>query len=128
MEDRSFQRSTPPATAEQSPRYLPNQQQTACGSVILPALHAAMYRRRCRLASLEPKPNDAETTSKEVEQFDRSVRIHHKMARAVEEIMNSFNKLDQLDMEDPVNMGPGVNAVLDAFLEEVLVRLQPKGH
>lgn len=127
MEDRSFHRSTTPTTAEQS-RHPPNQQQTACGSVVLPALHAAMYRRRCRLASLEPGPSNAETTSKEVEQFDRSVRIHHKMARAVEEIVNSFNKLDQLDMEDPVNMGPGVNAVLDAFLEEVLVRLQPTDH
>jgi serine/threonine-protein kinase 24/25/MST4 len=131
MEDRSFaHRSTPPTPTsdKHSPRPLPEAERaTACGSVILPALRAAMDRRRHHLARLEPgrNPNDPQATAEEERVFDRSVRIHRGMEQVAEDIARSFNNLHRWDMEDPVDMGGGVDAVLDAFLEEILVRLQP---
>jgi serine/threonine-protein kinase 24/25/MST4 len=41
------------------------------------------------------------------------------------EISGLMTRLHQLDMTDPVPMGGGVDAVLDVFLEEILVRVQP---
>jgi len=130
MEDRTFaQRSNPPTpTCDISPRPLPEAERaTACGSVILPALRAAMDRRRGHLVCLEPgrNPNDPPATPEQEKQFDRSVRIHRGMEQVAEDIARSFNNLHRWDMEGPVDMGGGVDAVLDAFLEEILVRLQP---
>jgi serine/threonine-protein kinase 24/25/MST4 len=47
------------------------------------------------------------------------------MEQMADEIAQSFANLHCWDAEAPVQMGGGVDAVLDAFLEEVLVRLQP---
>ncbi|CAG8283383.1 unnamed protein product [Penicillium salamii] len=127
MEDRPFNRSTPPTPTQLSPRPLPDDRVTACGSVILPALRAAMDRRRRHLVRLEPGRNPAEppATPEEEQLFDRSVRVHRGMEQVAEEIARSFSNLQRWDMEDSIDMGGGVDAVLDAFLEEVLVRLQP---
>ncbi|KAJ5497055.1 hypothetical protein N7463_009042 [Penicillium fimorum] len=133
MDDRAFpHRSTPPTptSSEQmrSTRPLPEPERaTACGTVILPALRAAMDRRRNHLVRLEPgrNPNDPPATPEQEKDFDRSVRIHHGLEKVAEDIARAFNSLHHWDMERPVDMGGGVDAVLDAFLEEVLVRLQP---
>ncbi|CAI7593616.1 unnamed protein product [Penicillium glandicola] len=133
MDDRSIShRSTPPTPTSSehkgSARPLPEiERATACGSVILPALRAAMDRRRNHLVRLEPgrNPNDPPATPEEEKDFDRSVRIHHGLEKVAEDIARAFNNLHHWDMEGPVDMGGGVDAVLDAFLEEVLVRLQP---
>ncbi|CAG7929364.1 unnamed protein product [Penicillium olsonii] len=125
MEERPFNRSTPPTP--NSPRPLPDDRVTACGSVILPALRAAMDRRRRHLVRLEPgrNPGEPPATPEEEQIFDRSVRVHRGMEQVAEEIARSFSNLQRWDMEDSIDMGGGVDAVLDAFLEEVLVRLQP---
>ncbi|KAJ5812692.1 hypothetical protein N7447_009715 [Penicillium robsamsonii] len=120
----------PPTSSEQkrSTRPLPEPERaTACGTVILPALRAAMDRRRNHLVRLEPgrNPNDPPATPEQEKDFDRSVRIHHGLEKVAEDIARAFNSLHHWDMESPVEMGGGVDAVLDAFLEEVLVRLQP---
>ncbi|KAJ5178140.1 uncharacterized protein N7500_000839 [Penicillium coprophilum] len=114
--------------AEAFPRPLPEAERaTACGTVILPALRAAMDRRRNHLVRLEPgrNPNDPPPTPEQEKDFDRSVRIHHGLEKVAEDIARAFSNLHHWDMESPVDMGGGVDAVLDAFLEEVLVRLQP---
>lgn len=102
---------------------------TACGTVILPALRAAMNRRSRSLARHDPGRNPASsgkpTTEDEKKQWERSVRVHRGMEQVADEIARSFSNLHRWDSEDPVDMGGGVDAVLDAFLEEVLVRLQP---
>ncbi|KAJ5346377.1 hypothetical protein N7541_008859 [Penicillium brevicompactum] len=116
MEDRTPNRPAPPTPSEKSPRPLPDDRATACGSVILPALRAAMDRRRNHLIRLEPGQEQI---------FDRSVRVHRGMEQVAEDIARSFSNLQRWDMEDSIDMGGGVDAVLDAFLEEVLVRLQP---
>ncbi|KAJ5729290.1 uncharacterized protein N7483_003798 [Penicillium malachiteum] len=99
---------------------------TAYGSVIVPALRAAMNRRGRSLARLDPAKNtsNGHPTPEQEQQWERSVRVHRAMDHITEELSRGFANLHQWDMEDPVQMGGGVNAVLDTFLEEVLVRLQ----
>ncbi|KAJ5977897.1 hypothetical protein N7501_001239 [Penicillium viridicatum] len=134
MDDRAIpHRSTPPTPtfSERPTRPLPEPERaTACGTVILPALRAAMDRRRNHLVRLEPgrNPNDPPPTPEEEKDFDRSVRIHHGLEKVAEDIARAFNSLHHWDMERPVDMGGGVDAVLDAFLEEVLFRLQPRNN
>ncbi|KAJ5313977.1 uncharacterized protein N7443_000861 [Penicillium atrosanguineum] len=102
-----------------------NDRATAYGSVIVPALRAAMNRRGRNLARLDPSRNPVEASPEEEKQWDRSVKIHRGMENITDEIARSFTNLHRWDMESPVQMGGGVDAVLDAFLEEILVRLQP---
>lgn len=104
-----------------------NEQPTAYGSVIVPALRAAMNRRGRQLARLEPGRNqsDREPTPEEEKDWERSVRIHRGMEQMADDIAQSFANLHLWDAEAPVQLGGGVDAILDAFLEEVLVRLQP---
>jgi serine/threonine-protein kinase 24/25/MST4 len=102
-----------------------NDRATAYGSIIVPALRAAMNRRGHSLARLDPARNTVQATPEEEKQWDRSVKIHRGMENITDEIARSFTNLHRWDMESPVQMGGGVDAVLDAFLEEVLVRLQP---
>ncbi|KAJ5617073.1 hypothetical protein N7537_002187 [Penicillium hordei] len=136
MDDRAIpHRSTPPTPTpsdhKRPSRPLPEPERaTACGTVILPALRAAMDRRRNHLVRLEPgrNPNDPPPTPEEEKDFDRSVRIHHGLEKVAEDIARAFNSLHHWDMERPVDMGGGVDAVLDAFLEEVLFRLQPRNN
>jgi serine/threonine-protein kinase 24/25/MST4 len=84
-----------------------------------------MNRRGHSLARLDPARNTVQATPEEEKQWDRSVKIHRGMENITDEIARSFTNLHRWDMESPVQMGGGVDAVLDAFLEEVLVRLQP---
>ncbi|EPS25907.1 hypothetical protein PDE_00843 [Penicillium oxalicum 114-2] len=104
-----------------------NEQPTAYGSVIIPALRAAMNRRGRQLARLEPgrNRNDRDINSDEVQEWERSVQIHRGMEQMADNIAQSFANIHLWDMEAPVSMGGGVDDVLDVFLEEVLVRLQP---
>lgn len=103
-----------------------NEQATAYGSVILPALRAAMDRRGRHLARLEPGHSSGrQATPEEERQWERNVRIHRSMEHVADELARSFTELHRWDVESPVQMGGGVDAVLDVFLEEVLVRLQP---
>ncbi|KAJ5166683.1 Serine/threonine-protein kinase svkA [Penicillium canariense] len=106
-----------------------NERATAYGSIIVPALRAAMNRRGRHLARLEPgrnqNPSDSQPTAEEEKNWERSVHIHRGMEQLADDIAKSFANLHRWDSEAPVQMEGGVDAVLDAFLEEVLVRLQP---
>lgn len=134
MDDRAMpHRSTPPTPTssdhKRSTRPPPETERpTACGTVILPALRAAMDRRRNNLVRLEPgrNPNEPPATPEEEKDFDRSVRIHHGLEKVAEDIARAFNSLQHWDMERPVDMGGGVDTVLDVFLEEVLARMQAR--
>ncbi|KAJ6109559.1 hypothetical protein N7486_001794 [Penicillium sp. IBT 16267x] len=103
-----------------------NERATAYGSVIIPALRAAMNRRGRNLTRLDPARNSNNVpTAEEEQQWERSVRVHRHMDHIVDDISKAFTNLHRWDMEDQVQMGGGVDVMLDAFLEEVLVRLQP---
>ncbi|KAJ5938212.1 hypothetical protein N7454_004554 [Penicillium verhagenii] len=126
---------TPGSRGNEQPKQLPqppakapvdNDRATAYGSVIIPALRAAMNRRGRNLTRLDPARNpNGRPTPEEEQQWERSVRVHRNMDHIVDDISKAFTNLHRWDMEDQVQMGGGVDVTLDAFLEEVLVRLQP---
>lgn len=103
-----------------------NGQPNAYGSVILPALRAAMNRRSRHLARLEPGKNQdgGKAAAEEEKQWDRTLRIHRGIEQIADDIAKSFSNLHRWDREAPVQMDGGVDAVLDAFLEEILARLK----
>ncbi|KAK5806938.1 hypothetical protein VI817_001196 [Penicillium citrinum] len=124
-----------PQTTEQT-RQLPSRQTpaeieraTAYGSVILPALRTAMNRRGRHLARHDPARNygqgQRDPSFEESKDWERRVQIHNEMEGFANEISSLMTRLHQWDMSDPVPMGGGVDAVLDVFLEEILVRVQP---
>lgn len=102
-----------------------NERATAYGSIILPSLRAAMNRRARHLARQEParNPSNGHLNPEEAKRWEHSLRVHRNMEHVADEIARSFTKLHRWDMEDPVQMSGGIDAVLDVFLEEVLVRL-----
>ncbi|KAF7718336.1 Uncharacterized protein PECH_001071 [Penicillium ucsense] len=122
MQDRSRQSS------RTSQPQLEHEEPTAYGSVIIPALRAAMNRRGRQLARLEPGRNrgDRDVSSEQMQEWERGVQIHRGMEQMADSIAQSFANIHLWDMEAPVSMGGGVDAVLDVFLEEILVRLQPQ--
>lgn len=101
----------------------PQAANTACSSVIAPALHAAMDRRRRQLALLDV--DNRMRTARQEEAWQCLVQVHRGMERLVDDLTQSFANLESWDTQAAVPMGSGVYAFLDAFLEEVLVRLQP---
>ncbi|KAJ5663959.1 hypothetical protein N7507_004690 [Penicillium longicatenatum] len=120
--------SEQPKQLPQPPAKVPveNERATAYGSVIIPALRAAMNRRGRNLSRLDPARNPNNRPSfEEEQQWEQSVRVHRNMDHIVDDISRAFTNLHRWDMEDQVQMGGGVDVTLDAFLEEVLVRLQP---
>ncbi|KAJ5975392.1 hypothetical protein N7481_009099 [Penicillium waksmanii] len=105
------------------------QRATAYGSVLLPALRTAMNRRGRHLARHDPARNygqgQRDPSREENQDWERRVQVHTEMEGLTNEISGLLTRLHQLDMTDPVPMGGGVDAVLDVFLEEILVRVQP---
>ncbi|KAJ5554286.1 hypothetical protein N7513_004245 [Penicillium frequentans] len=119
--------SEQPKQLPQPPAKTPveNERATAYGSVIIPALRAAMNRRGRALSRFDPARNPNNRTSFEGEQqWEQSVRVHRHMDSIVDDISRALTNLHRWDMEDPVQMDGGVDVTLEAFLEEVLVRLQ----
>lgn len=99
---------------------------TACGSIIIPSLRAAMNRRARHLSRLEPGRHGGNTSPGDIRRWEHGIRIHRSMENVADELARSFTALHRLDMEDPITMTGGIDAVLDVFLEEVLVRMAPK--
>lgn len=125
------QTPTEPRNPQPTPRQTPAEieRATAYGSVLLPALRTAMNRRGRHLSRHDPARNYGQgqrsPTDEENQDWDRRVQIHNEMEGMTNDISSLLTRLHQLDMLDPVSMGGGVDAVLDVFLEEVLVRVQP---
>ena len=101
----------------------PHADVTAFSGVIVPALEAALQRRTYALtASLRNTKSTNTTTAQEVVQ--RRQGIHDKLKRLVVKAAGVFSEIEKLDNDAPVGMGGGVNAFLEGFLEEVLVRVE----
>ena len=49
---------------------------------------------------------------------------HEKLKRLVVKVAGVFAEIERWDNEAPIEMGGGVGAFLEAFLEEVLVRVE----
>ena len=96
---------------------------TALNGVIVPALEAALQRRSyCMRNSLDigrPKESGAKL------QVDkRRQNVHARLEKLVTKVAGIFSEIEQLDNDAPVGMGGDVNAFLEGFLEEILVRVE----
>ena len=68
-----------------------------------------------------PRAEDMAAT----EENDRKRRSNNeKITRLVTKVVGVLAEIERFDKEVPVGMGGGVNAFLEGFLEEVLVRVE----
>ncbi len=101
-----------------------NAEITALNGVIVPALEAALQRRTYSLNStLRSSSNNIYNAGTGGTDSDELVRKHEKIKRLVFKVAGVFAEIEKWDNEAPVEMGGGVGAFLEGFLEEVLVRV-----
>ncbi|EFR01821.1 STE/STE20/YSK protein kinase [Nannizzia gypsea CBS 118893] len=104
-----------------------NEPITALNGVILPALEAALHRRTYALNSLcRVQPGTPASKRPSTEQVQRQVYAHEKLKRLVIKAAGIFKEIERWDNEAPLGMGGDINAFLEGFLEEVLVRVEPE--
>ncbi|QSS50126.1 serine/threonine-protein kinase [Histoplasma capsulatum var. duboisii H88] len=111
---------------------------TALSGVVLPALEAALRRRTYNLNALARSSgagvpakntnsnNSANSNPVALELLQRRQYAHEKLKRLVIKAAGIFKEIERWDNEAPVGMGGDVNAFLEGFLEEVLVRVEPE--
>ncbi|KMQ47551.1 STE/STE20/YSK protein kinase [Trichophyton rubrum] len=105
----------------------PNEPITALNGVILPALEAALHRRTYALNSMcRVQPGTPANQRPSTEQVQRQVYAHEKLKRLVIKAAGIFKEIERWDNEAPLGMGGDINAFLEGFLEEVLVRVEPE--
>lgn len=101
----------------------PHAELTALNSVIVPALEAALQRRTYSI-TLVTRDAKALTTVAAQELAQKRQYAHDKLKRLVIKAAGVFSEIEKWDNEAPVGMGGDVNAFLEGFLEEMLVRVE----
>lgn len=96
---------------------------TALNGVIVPALEAALQRRSHALNLMISACNSGPSPSSN-ELWQRQQYAHDKLQRLVVKAAGVFSEIEKWDNEGPVGMGGEVNAFLEGFLEEMLVRVE----
>ncbi|KAI4230074.1 MAG: hypothetical protein L6R36_000331 [Xanthoria steineri] len=96
---------------------------TALNGVIVPALEAALQRRSHALNMTISASNSRPSPSSN-ELWQRQQYAHDKLQRLVVKAAGVFSEIEKWDNEGPVGMGGEVNAFLEGFLEEMLVRVE----
>lgn len=100
-----------------------NHEITALNHVVLPSLDAALQRRAYNLASLSKqssltgRPLDPAVGARRRLAHENVKRLVHKAARI-------FREIEFWDAKEPVGMGDEVGSFLEAWLEELLVRVE----
>ena len=107
-----------------------NGEDTALGSVIIPALRAATERRACRLEEELNRPipsarENAGLRTRMLEDQSRQKHSQQMIQAVVKDLLSYFTRIDRYDCEGPVEMSPGVDSFLEGVLEEILVRIEP---
>ena len=116
-------KSTDSSSLSNFPSYDPDAELTALGGVIVPALEAALHRRTYTLnAALRNTKSVNGVSAQEIAQ--RRQYAHEKLKRLVVKAAGVFGEIEKWDNQAPVGMGGEVNAFLEGFLEEVLVRVE----
>lgn len=95
---------------------------TALNGVIVPALEAALQRRTYNLNALTRGSQPSGPAAHELQQ--RRLHAHEKLKKLVIKAAGVFSEIERWDNEAPVGMGDEVNAFLEGYLEEVLVRVE----
>ncbi|KAL8996119.1 MAG: hypothetical protein Q9169_004311 [Polycauliona sp. 2 TL-2023] len=96
---------------------------TALNGVIVPALEAALQRRWHALNAMVLASN-ARSSASNNELRQRQQYAHDKLKRLVVKAAGVFGEIEKWDQQGPVGMGGEVNAFLEGFLEEMLVRIE----
>ncbi|KAL8848815.1 MAG: hypothetical protein Q9221_006193 [Calogaya cf. arnoldii] len=96
---------------------------TALNGVIVPALEAALQRRSHAL-NVTISANKARPSAGDDDVRQRQQYAHDKLKRLVVKAAGVFSEIEKWDNEGPVGMGGEVNAFLEGFLEEMLVRVE----
>lgn len=99
----------------------PNAQVTALNGVIVPALEAALQRRTYKM---NEKIASSQKSRHASDMLQKQQYAHDKLKRLAIKAAGVFSEIEKWDNEAPVGMGGGVNAFLEGFLEEVLVRVE----
>ena len=107
------------------PTMPPNGELTALNGVIVPALEAALQRRTYSLnAALSRASMKTENSTASDELARQQQFAHEKVKRLIIKAAGVFSEIEKWDTEAPVGMGGDVNAFLEGFLEEILVRVE----
>lgn len=106
------------------PSLNPNSELTALSGVIVPALEAALQRRSYSLNAAMKRCSTSKAA--EAETAHKRQFVHEKLKRLVVKAAGVFAEIEKWDREAPVGMGGDVNAFLEGFLEEMLVRVEPE--
>ncbi|KAL8784515.1 MAG: hypothetical protein Q9213_003919 [Squamulea squamosa] len=116
-------RSTDSTSSAVFPTPRPDAEITALNGVIVPALEAALQRRAYALkATVSVSHQWPSTAGNELRQ--KQQYAHDKLKRLVVKAAGVFSEMEKWDNEAPVGMGGEVNAFLEGFLEEMLVRVE----
>ncbi|KAL8831983.1 MAG: hypothetical protein Q9191_000545 [Dirinaria sp. TL-2023a] len=118
--------STEPVNPITFPASSPNGELTALNGVIVPALEAALQRRTYNMNALLSQTSKTSTTNGRATDDLAMKRqyAHDKLKRLVVKAAGVFAEIERWDIDAPVGMGGDVNAFLEGFLEEVLVRVE----
>ena len=115
--------STDSTDSAQFPSTDPAAELTALSGVIVPALEAALQRRTYAMnAAYRGSKSNSDTVIQELTQ--KRQYAHEKLKKLVIKAAGVFSEIEKWDNEAPIGMGGGVNAFLEGFLEEVLVRVE----
>lgn len=119
-------RSTESVNPSNFPAPSPNGELTALNGVIVPALEAALQRRTYNLnASLSHTDKTSTANGKAADDLAMKRQyVHDKLKKLVIKAAGVFAEIERWDNDAPVGMGGDVNAFLEGFLEEVLVRVE----
>ena len=98
---------------------------TALNGVIVPALEAALQRRTYSLNAALTRSSNRANNSAAADELARQRQLaHDKVKRLIIKAAGVFSEIEKWDNEAPVGMGGDVNAFLEGFLEEILVRVE----
>jgi len=115
------------STAEAAPNSFPTPDPTAdltaLSGVLVPALQAALERRRYALNPTQ-RVSKSMHPSTDLEIMQKRQMIHDKIQRLAFKAAGIFAEIEKLDNEAPVGMGGGVDSFLEGLLEEILVRVE----
>lgn len=98
----------------------PSKDLTALSSVIIPALESSLRRRNQMLRDV----TNQQSSSTSISQQRKMLETHEKLRKLVGKAAVTFQEIQRLDEDAPVGMGGGVREYLEAFLEEILVRVE----
>ncbi|KAL9603405.1 MAG: hypothetical protein Q9179_002210 [Wetmoreana sp. 5 TL-2023] len=116
-------KSTDSSSSTSFPVSHPNAEITALNGVIVPALEAALQRRTYNMNAMMTASQSTRTGTN---LRQRQQYAHEKLKRLVVKAAGVFSEIEKWDNEAPVSMGGEVNAFLEGFLEEMLVRIEPE--